>query len=103
MGMVRQCDGASDDRVPEEVRSEGRFPVAKTATYAWPRLRREHPTHACPRLPAGDRTDATSAAGSIPGAKGRDSRGRRVPRREQILHRLIEGQMLLRLPLLTPR
>ena len=26
MGVVRQYDGASDDRVPEEVRSEGRFP-----------------------------------------------------------------------------
>ncbi len=37
MGLVRQYDRASGDRVPEEVRSEGRFPVAKTANHDWPR------------------------------------------------------------------
>ena len=45
-----------------------------------------------PRLPAGSRTDPTPAARSIPGAKRRDSRGRRVSRREQVLPRLIGRQ-----------
>src|SRR5205807_5018874 len=61
----------------------------ETANDDRPRLRREHHARARPRLPAGHRTGATSAAGSIPGAEGRDSRGRRVPRRKQILHRLV--------------
>jgi hypothetical protein len=52
-----------------------------------------------PRLPAAHRACTTSAAGSSLSAKGRDSRGRRVPRRKQILHRLVAaltGRLLAR-------
>src|SRR6185312_17507720 len=88
MELVRQSDRSSDDRAAEGVRSEGRFADAKTANDDRPRLRREHAAHARRRLPAGVRARATSAAGPILGPKGRDPRGRRVPRRKQILRRL---------------